>query len=292
MISQKVSIIILQYNNSSNTMVCLNSVKNLAYENFEIIVIDNASEDKEIDSIEKYLENKSNITLIKNNMNLGYPGGNNIGIKQAIRNKADYILLLNNDTTVEKNLLLKLIAAGETNRRIGLLGPLISEDNQIIYGGKISWLKPELEHNKKYLTHNTNFFISGAALLIKREVVEKIGLLDERYFLYFEDADYCLRAEKVDFELKIVPEAIIYHQVSSSTKKLGPPLLLRYHYRNAHLFNIRHAPIFTKILLPFWSIWVIIKQLLKMAFLPSRRHVSKQILLGVSDFYLGKFGKL
>ncbi|MDO8669613.1 MAG: glycosyltransferase family 2 protein, partial [Candidatus Buchananbacteria bacterium] len=224
--------------------------------------------------------------------NLGYSGGNNIGIKDALEQGADYVFILNPDTIIEKNALTKLIETAESNPKIGIAGPVIDENGKIIYGGKIKWLKPELIHletrNQKL---ETNFYIPGAAMLIKRKVIEKIGLLDERYFLYFEDADYCERAKRAGYKLAIAPEALIHHKPSSSTSTLGAPLLLRYHYRNAHLFNWKNGPFWVKIVLPFWSIFIIIKQLAKI-FLGNNREISKAILAGVLDFYRNHFGKI
>lgn len=128
-------------------------------------------------------------------------------------------------------------------------------------------------------------------MLIKREVLEKIGLFDERYFLYFEDADYCLRAQKAGYKLKIVPEELIHHKQSSSTSSLGAPILLHYHYRNAHLFNCKNGPFWVKFSLPFWSFFIIIKQLTKII-LRHNVEISKAILAGVLDFYKGRFGKI
>ena len=128
-------------------------------------------------------------------------------------------------------------------------------------------------------------------MLIKKEVIKKIGLLDERYFLYFEDADYCVLARKADYELVIVPEARVDHAVSTSTNQLGSALLLRYHFRNAHLFNLKNGPWYVKLALPFWSFFIIIKQLIKLA-LGRNTQISKAILSGVLDFYKNNLGKI
>lgn len=300
MYNPKISIIILQYNNSRDTIRCLNSVKELGYSNYEVIIVDNASSVNHVDTIRDLLKNLSPKTyhLKPITSNSGYSGGNNIGIKQALENGADYVFILNPDTTIEKNILTKLVETTESDPKIGILGPTINENGKTVYGGQIQWLKPELVHsinpplNTKYLILNTKKYIPGAAILIKRRVIEKIGLLDERYFLYFEDADYCERAKRVGYKLAIVPEALVYHKPPSSTFSLGTPLLLRYHYRNAHLFNWKNGPVWVKLVLPFWSFFIIIKQLLKIAFAPSKREISRAILVGVVDFYKGRFGHI
>lgn len=292
--SRKISIIILQYNNSQDTIKCLESVKELNYPAFEIIVVDNNSQPEHFNNVRLFIEsqpaNTSRFTLHASHSNLGYAGGNNVGIRQALENGADYVLILNPDTTVEPGLLTKLVGAGEKDEKVGLAAPAIDEGSHITYGGRVDWLKPELTHLVTYDVASE--YLPGACLLIKRSVIEKIGLLDESYFLYFEDADYCMRARQAGFALKLVPEVLVRHRVSASAKQLGAPFLLRYHFRNALYFNWRHAPAGYKILLPFWSFFIMIKQLVKIAFLPNKRKISKAILAGVLDFHLDNFGKI
>lgn len=295
----RVFIIILQYNNSQDTIGCLNSVKELDYTNYEVIIVDNGSEVKYIEALKDIASSLDlrcpKIKIITLDSNLGYSGGNNVGIKYALEHGADYVFILNPDTTVEKTVLSKLTERAESDPAIGIIGPAIVEGNKIVFGGKIEWLKPKLSHllvePLSGISSSTNKYVIGAAMLIKREVIEKIGLLDECYFLYFEDTDYCLRASKAGFKLAVVPEATVRHQPSSSTKMLGAPLLLRYHYRNAHLFNWKNSPFWVKIILPFWSIFIIIKQLIKILF-GREPEISKSILAGVLDFYKGRFGQI
>ncbi len=305
----KVVIIILQYNNSQDTIRCLNSVKELDYPNYNILVVDNASSLHYLNSTRLFIENEKkgkpatygstdspskDYSLLTTHYNSGYAGGNNLGIKKALKNGADYFFILNPDTTVEKNSLTNLVEVGESDPQIGILGPKINEGNRTIYGGKIEWLKPKLQHSELPTTNYqlpTTFYIPGAAMLIKKEVIKKIGLLDERYFLYFEDADYCVLARKADYELVIVPEARVDHAVSTSTNQLGSALLLRYHFRNAHLFNLKNGPWYVKLALPFWSFFIIIKQLIKLA-LGRNTQISKAILSGVLDFYKNNLGKI
>lgn len=290
----EVVIIILQYNDSQDTIRCLNSVKELHYQNFETIVVDNNSRTDQHNSIRLFIESQVNagtkIHFLINSENLGYSGGNNRGIEFALKIGTDYVLLLNPDAEVKEDLLAKLIEKAESDPKIGIIGSAIDEGKKIIYGGKIEWLKPELMHNER-LGSDSGLFISGAAMLIKKEVIQKIGMLDEKYFLYFEDADYCMKARRAGYSLAIVPDALAYHRVSTTTGELGTAVLLYYHYRNAHLFNQKNAPWPIKISLPFWSFWIIIKQFLKIIFTPSKRQISYYILRGVGDFYKRRFGK-
>lgn len=292
MIPPRVQVIVLQYNNSDDTIKCLNSILGLDYPNFEIVIVDNASKYEHVKEIEQFISNhpvqKSELKVLK--LNLGYSGGNNLGIKTAFENKADFVLILNNDVVAADDLLAKLIETANSDNSLGILGPAIDEGNRIVYGGKIKWLKPELLHSASPL--KTNFYVPGTAWLIRTEVIRKIGILDQRYFLYFEDVDYAMKAHKSGYRLRIVPEAVVKHTVSSSTRKLGSATLLRYHYRNAHLFNWVHGPIWVKLLLPIWSFFITIKQLAKIVFMPAKRELAEAIIKGVFDFYTGRFGKI
>ncbi len=294
-----ISIVVLQYNNSQDTIRCLESVKELNWQNFEVFVVDNASAIQHLNNVRLFVESQKKagekrFKLIENRSNLGYAGGNNIGIQYALESGADHILILNPDTTVKNNFLTKLIGAVEKNPRAGIIGTAVNEGDGTVYCGEIKWLKPELEHSVlKPVTRNLkpNFYILGAAMFVSKKVFEKIGMFDERYFLYFEDADFCVRARRARFKLTVASDAIVHHNPSSSTSKLGTALLLRYHYRNAHLFNMKNAPFKVKFLLPFWSIWIIMKQAVKIL-LGRNIQVSKAILNGVLDFYKGRFGKI
>ena len=315
-----VSIVILQFNNSEDTIRCIKLVKELIWPNFEVVVVDNASSPEHQQNIRAYVNSQGSIVhkLLALDNNLGYSGGNNAGIKYALEHGADYVFILNPDVSVKPDLLDKLIKKAESDKEIGIVGPAINESRtfpeedtphqeidapgrvrdesgRTVYSGKINWLVPELRHNIIPTTHcqllTTNYVI-GSSMLIKKAVFDRIGFLDEKYFLYFEDADFNVRAQKAGFKLAIEPNAMVYHKVSSSTSSLGPTKLLYYHYRNAHLFNIKNGPVWAKLLLPFWSIYVILKQLVKIIFVPKKRKISMAILRGVLDFYKGRFGQI
>ena len=291
----KLIIVILQYNNSQDTVRCLESVKELGYPYPAFtVVVDNNSRPEHFNNVRLFIESQIGkvirFKLDALSQNLGYAGGNNVGIRRALENGADYVLVLNNDTVVPKDLLSKLVSEAESDDDIGIVAPAIDEGKRITYGGRIKWLRPELNHLMS--SQDVIDYLPGVCLLIKRSVIEKIGLLDENYFLYFEDVDYCVRASRAGFILKLMPEVLVRHKVSASTKQLGAPLLLRYHFRNALYFNWRHAPAGYKILLPFWSFFIMMKQLVKIAFLPDKRKISKAILASVLDFHLDNFGKI
>jgi GT2 family glycosyltransferase len=217
----KVFIIVLNYNGHEFIKKCLASVFKLDYSNFEVVVVDNDSHDG---SFEEAKTSFSKAHFIKNEANLGFSVGNNIGIRFALERMADYVFLLNNDTEVEKDALTKLVEAAETDKKVGLVSPVIfnGTDRQIWFsGGKIDWLRMRTLHNLKAAAVDAyeSEFISGCAMLVKAAVFREIGLLDEDYFLYWEDADFSWRAKKAGFKNIVVTGSWIYHFEKSEGEK-------------------------------------------------------------------------
>ena len=287
----RLSIITLNYNSSENTIKLLESLKNQTDKDFEVIVVDNNSDD--ISQLMDYKTAETNIIYIKNDRNLGYSGGNNVGIRKALQNGADWVLLLNNDTWVESLFTGRLKAILEGKE--GIVGLALDEGERTAFGGLVQWLKPTLIHLSTSQVDNTKsvdkLYAIGGAMLIHKSVFDKIGLLDENYFLYFEDADFCQKAGKAGIPVSFLPEIKISHSVSASTKKLGSPMLLRYHYRNALYFNLKNGPWYIKILVWPWSWLITVKQIIKIV-IGKNKERSVAILKGVGDWYSSRMGKI
>jgi len=281
----RVFIIVLHYGIQETTYQCLKSLNLLNYPNFEVIVIDNDPKHRLAD-----FDFPFKITKIVNAENLGFSGGNNAGIRYALEKGADYVLLLNNDAKIIDNDFLKnLVLFAEKNDQLGILGPVIYRENtnEIHFsGGKINWLYNKAEHRK-----GKNDYITGACLLIKRRAIEKIGLMPEEYFLYFEDAEWCLRARRAGFLCAVVPRAKIAHKVSENAKEYSFSYVY-YHYRNGLLFAKRNAPFLIKIIAYKISFFNYLKELIKLIFMPSKRQWAKAAMKGIGDFWKGKTGKL
>jgi len=289
----RVSIVVLNWNGWEDTTECLESVYQINYPNFDVILVDNASEDDSLEKIREYCSGKLKIessffrynsgnkpikvreysedfensqeslkienstlpqlALIKNKKNYGFPGGNNVGLKFALKFfNPDYILLLNNDTVVEEDFLGELIKKGESRNDIGILGPNIYfyDEPNIIWsaGCRISWkLSRGIQIGTNEVDegqHNTEKeveYVSGSAFLIKREVIEKIGLMDETYFLYFEESDWTLRANQEGYKSLYVPSASVWHKVSRSGGGISNPIGLYYITRNRWIFMKKWA---------------------------------------------------
>jgi GT2 family glycosyltransferase len=226
----KVSIIVLNWNGKNDTIECLRSVRQIDYSNYDVIVVDNDSND---DSAEAISKNFPEATLIETTRNLGYAGGNNVGIRFALAKEADFILLLNNDTIVDSQLLNKFLEATIMIPDAGIFGAKIyyySEPEKIWYAGakwdnesfKFRHLgKGKVDDGKSFNTITETDYASGCAIFIKADVLNKIGLLDEKYFLNFEEADLCFRARKAGLKSYLVPEAKIWHKISRSFERAG-----------------------------------------------------------------------
>lgn len=297
--SPKVFIIVLNWNQWHLTEDCLQSLYNIDYDNYKVVVVDNNSKPEEKNLI-KNSPLRDFFILIENSDNLGFSGGNNPGIKYGFENGADYILLLNNDTIVEdKEFLKKLVEVAESDPKIGIVGPKIyywqkesiSEKTSRIWfgGGKLNWLKTKGEHLNLEQQGMTDF-ITGCCLLIKKEVVEKIGLMPEAFFLYFEDTDWCLKTKEAGYSCVYVPSAWLWHKVASSTKEFSYSYIY-YNTRNGLLLGWRHGNFFKRLIIFFLCFWIILKQLIKILF-GRKKEWSKAMLSGAWDFFRGRFGKL
>lgn len=208
----KVFVVVLNFNGKDVLNACLSSIFQSDYLNFEVVVVDNCSEDS---SFKQARSSFSRAHFIKNPGNLGFSQGNNIGIRYAIEKFADYIFILNNDTVIENSTISSLVHTMEKNPSAGIASPVIFNiDNSIWFaGGNINWKKMRAEHLhviKSDVPYATEY-MSGCAMFVKKEVFKEIGLLDERFFLYYEDTDFSWRSKKHGFDLIIEPAAHITH---------------------------------------------------------------------------------
>lgn len=276
----KISVIILNFKTKDLTIRCIESVKKSDYKNIEIIVVDNNSED----GLSEALNKSKDVIFIPNDKNAGFSGGNNLGIKKALKSGADYIFILNPDTEVEKNTISNLISKMEA-KDVDIASPKIyfHGSKKIWYGGgEIDQLNVLGSHggmdqidNGQYDQMNETDLATGAAMMIKKEVFEKIGLFDERYFLYYEDADFCFRAKKVGFKIMYIPEAVVYHENAQSTG-LGSSLQDYYITRNRMLFAAKFLPFRTK--------FALFREALRNLNINARRKA-------LFDFMIGNLGK-
>jgi len=257
-----VSIIILNYNKNQDTIDCLKSLKNQTYKNFEILLVDNGSEyisflalKRELKQFKEDLE----IFLIRSKVNLYFAGGNNKALKIA---HGKYICLLNNDTIVSPDFIEKMVDFLENNSDAGMISPKIKvykNKNYVWYAGayvnlrkaSVSGLRGRFEfdpQNQKYNEVILTDYAAGTALFLKKEVIDKIGLLDEALFMYFEETDWNLRAKKKGYKIYYVPTTIIYHNVTHIISKKAALLKQFFFKRNTQILVWKHAK-FTDLLI-------------------------------------------
>ncbi len=254
----KIAVIILSYNGKKYLPDLFKSLREQTLQPSEVVILDNNSSD---DSVEYIEQNFREATLIVSKENTGFAGGNNIGIKEALKNSPDYIFMLNQDTVCDPKCLEKLAEKASSFDNLFACQPLVMcwpEKNLIqTSGNKMHFLgfgysgdyKREFSYEVVEKLNRNPFYLSGAAMFIDVNVLNKIGLLDEDYFLYHEDTDICLRAKFLGYKLKLVPEAIVYHKYTETISKN------RWFWseRNRLLSLLKFYKLPTLILLfPFW----------------------------------------
>lgn len=254
----KVAIVVLNYNGGDCLVACLQSLENLRYAEKEIIVVDNGSTDGSFADVKKRFPQ---YTFACNKKNEGFAKGMNIGMRLALGRGAQWVWLFNNDAEANPAALSLLIAAAEENPRAGLLSPVIyeAESGGIWFAkGRIDYLQMRTAHAQPadrelaaqpYLSA----FLTGCALLVRRELIETIGFLDERFFLYYEDADYSLRASAAGFSCLVVPAARVSHSEQSRINPQKTYFLVR----SGLLFFEKHAPF---LLRPYLRAYVTIRR--------------------------------
>jgi GT2 family glycosyltransferase len=240
----KVTIIILHLKNIPCIVSCVGSLNKIKYQNYNIIVVHNGPENialrNALSPISQHITK-----VIDTEENLGFARGNNIGIRQALKDGAEYILLLNDDTEVDPAFLTALIEVAELRPDAGMLGSAIfyyDQPQKIWFAGarfdrefcKVTTAGFDQIDKSKSSALIESDYITGCALLIKRNTIEKIGLLDERFFLYCEDVDWGLRCIEAGLKNLIIPRSHIWHKISISSGGMNS-LLRVYHKRRSQL---------------------------------------------------------
>lgn len=226
---KKIDIIILHYGDIAVTEKCIKSLEAKAKGYRDIILINN---DSQID-LTKRIKSKPKRIVINAKKNLGFAAGVNLGIQNALKTKADAVCLLNNDVVIEKDFIEGLSKFMFSKKDVGIVGPLIefSADGMQMYDhGAVVDMKTGMSKHRNYTSKKTTRplladAITGCCMIIKKEVVEAIGEFDERFFMYYEDVDFCLRAKEKGFRVYVVPSAIIYHELSNSIGRKSSRLI-------------------------------------------------------------------
>lgn len=307
--SLKISIVVLNFNGWEDTLECIKSLDStLMCESLDVslIVIDNNSENESIKEIDHFLSNQygdlylltednneavtHKIVLFKSSKNLGFSAGNNIGMRIAIKKGSDYVMLLNNDTSVEDGFLQPLVQLMELDTNLGMVGPKIFDyfnRSEYTLGGNYNKFK-----GSGYSFYNTEKadkkrlnYLSGCCWLIRSNAIGKCGLMDEAFFLYVEDVDYSCAFYNNGYRLSCTKDSVIYHKEGRSTSIRES--LFYYNTRNRLYLN-------KKLGYPFYVNWVFYSYLFITRFVyyikyPSLRPYLKR---AIKDFRNGKYGKI
>lgn len=283
----KVFVIVLNWNAANDTIKCVNSFLRLQYSSYELIVVDNCSNDN---SMQQIGDSLPAVKIIESKRNLGYTGGNNIGIRYALSNGAEYVLIVNNDTEViNAQFLRKMVDEMERDVLVGIMGPKVLNPGGHIQGTIlftpvfINCLKASLslwlgdKRGEDYTVPQEVAAVSGACWLIRRKAIDQIGFLDEDYFMYVEEQDYCYRARKAGWKIAYSPiESILHYKEPVDTNKARNFRQYIYVRRNLVLFLYKHFGCFQSVLL---ATLFLISNIFKVA--------TSKALQRQSDFYKG-----
>lgn len=299
-----IAIVVLNWNNARDTMACLDSLAQLDYPDPWLIVVDNGSDD---DSVAQIRAAHPDVTLLDTGANLGYAGGNNVGVKYALAAGADYVCILNNDVVVEPDFLAPLLAALHSQPNVGIVTPLVAErtaagEHVWALGSAVNWRTAAVtrQHAGSAVIPwrgRTPFDVeiaSGAAMLVKRAVFEQVGLMDEAFFLYFEEVDWSLKVRQHGYRILAVPSSVVWHEVSA-TLGATSPVIDYYMLRNQLRLIGRH-----------WSgtrrsyLWirVVLRNLLAVAAFTVKSQDRQRIphrnarLMAIRDAFRGRWGKM
>ncbi len=294
-----VSIVIVNWNGKNDTIACLASIKAMKKSQIvlDTIVVDNGSTNNSVALIQKA---HPWVRIISLQNNLGFTGGNNVGMKDALSHKADLVWLLNNDTIVDVDALSLVTMFDDAS--VGVAGSKIyfqkgheyhrerytkDQQGKVLWyaGGLVDWANMYASHNGvdevdygQYDTPKETHFVTGCSFMISRDVIERVGMLDEKYYLYLEDLDYCIRIQRAGFRLLYIPTSRVWHVNAGSSGGAGNTLHEYYMTRNRLLIGLRYAPLRTKIAL--------IREAL--GFLYTGGKIKRQAVI---DACIGKWGK-
>lgn len=299
-----VLIVILNWNDPEETVSALNSIFRMDYTNFRVLIVDNGSSDDSVVRIRQSMAGnpilQERVELIENQTNAGFTGGANIGLKRALELEAAYVWLVNNDTTVDAHTLSSLVELAESDLQIGLVSPLIASPapaSEIVFAGGL-WNKANrtyvdthrLDRAQQWARqHPDGGIVFGTALLIPARVVRAIGLLDVRFFAYYEDADYSIRSLEAGFRNVVDYASTVYHVNKNMEKR---PDEIRPHYwyymaRNEQLLWRKHLGLGGSLRMRWWATNKFIQHYNRVAPDPVAR---KAILAGIWHGWLGRGG--
>ena len=279
-----VAAVVLNWNRRDDTLACLESLCGTAYPSMQLIVVDNASTDDSVPAVRSAFPQS---VVLCSDQNLGYAGGNNLGIAHALKGQASYVLVINNDTRVDKHFLEELIQAGEVHPEAGALVPKIYYWDQptLIWSAGARWCRfpPRVKligfnapDAPRYNQPRELEYATGCAWLLRRSALQDTGGFDPNYFMYQEDLDFCYRLCAKGYTLQYVPTAHVWHRVSAGLKSRSARWW--YHWGRSMVRFYRVDDRFPASWLVLFAGWVLLRELAKGDIL-----FVKPFLRGLSD---------
>jgi GT2 family glycosyltransferase len=241
-----VVVVVLNRNGFSDTDACLRSLAELDYARRETVLVDNGSTD---DSVELLRRDHPSLTVLRTDVNRGFGGGANVGIRHALGHGADLVWLVNNDAVVEPGALSALVETAAADPRIGIVGSAVyrfDERSRLeswggsTYNAILGFPTPATEP----VPARELAFITGASMLLRRELVEDVGVFDERFFIYMEDADLCRRARRRGWRLEVAGGSVVFHKGGRTVNNGSPDRSLpgdRFQAHGSGVFLGKHA---------------------------------------------------
>lgn len=295
--------VVLNWNQRELTLECLASLSVQRYRSVDIILVDNGSTDGSVPAVRQAYPA---VTVIENGANLGFAAANNAGIRLALQRGAAYVFLLNNDTLVAPDMLSRLVEVGSADAAIGVLGPAVLYYDQpgivSCAGNGVDWRDAStrlIADGEPYtdvaaLAPYPVAFVSGCAICVKRAVIEAIGLLDERCFIYYEETDWCVRATEQGWQCVCVPGAHMWHRISAA---MGPasPATSYYMSRNRLLFIGKHTCGVRRMRVLARALAQEVRTIIAHSLKPRHRHRAAgrtARALALRDALLGRYGQM
>lgn len=295
-----VAILVLNFNSTKMSESCLASLSRIDYPNYRIILIDNGSDDC---SIEEIVSNYPEVMFIDLETNLGFAMGNNIGLTKALGLGADYCLLLNNDTEVAPDFLTRLVDTMESDPAIAITGPMIyySDAPEVIWsaGGSINTRLGttkmlgigQIDRGQYGSRPRQVDYVTGCAMGVRASILNQVGMLDPRFFMYYEEVEWCSRIKKMNHLVVHVPSSKVWHKISIEERERSH-LVYYYMTRNRLLF-LEQAGF-------GWLAWLhtllfdYARTLLSWTIKPkwrNKRSLRRVMARAILDYYLKRFGK-
>lgn len=294
-----VHIILVNWNGLNDTRACVESCLSMDYEQFEVVIVDNASADGSGAVLAAEYADEDRVRVILNETNLGFAGGNNTGIDHALASGADYVWLLNNDTFVEPTTLTALVDAAAEHPEAGMFGSKVYFADRPttlwfaggfireVCEGSVYHRGLEEEDLGQYDTVEVVDYVTGCSLLVSTDLIRTIGTMSEDYFLYWEEVDWCDRATAAGRPCLYVPTSKVWHKVGASLGATNTPAQIRYDARNRLIFywrNRRRA--FPRVL------WWFNRQIFAFTLSGYQGEHARLLLRAEADFFLRKRGPI